>query len=77
MRHTLLLGAATMLAAPLVIGQATAASAPDVSWAKATASASSVVDKAGYRCGRWNWRCAKRWGWGSPRYARCMWRHGC
>jgi hypothetical protein len=77
MRHALLLAAASMLAAPLVIGQATAASAPDVAWPKAKASAGSVVDKAGYRCGRWNWRCAKRWVWGSPRYARCMWRHGC
>jgi len=77
MRHTLLLAAVTMLAAPLVIGQAIAASAPDVAWAKSKAASDSVVDKAGYRCGRWNWRCAKRWGWGSPRVARCMWRHGC
>lgn len=21
--------------------------------------------------------CADRWGWGSPRYDRCLWRNGC
>ena len=34
MRRTLLLAAATMLAAPLLVGQASAASAPDIGWAK-------------------------------------------
>jgi hypothetical protein len=77
MRRTLLLAAATLLAGPLLVGQASAASAPDVGWAKSKAATEAVVDKAAYRCGRWSWRCSKRWGWGSPRYARCMWRHGC
>jgi len=44
MRHSLLLAAVTMLAAPLVIGQAIAASAPDVAWAKSKAASDSVVD---------------------------------
>jgi hypothetical protein len=47
MRHTLLLAAVTMLAAPLVIGHATAASAPDVAWAK-----SKAVSELGRRQGR-------------------------
>ncbi len=28
-------------------------------------------------CMRWTARCDRRWGIGSPRFARCMWRHGC
>lgn len=28
-------------------------------------------------CMRWSVRCDRRWGVGSPRYFRCMWRHGC
>ncbi|KAB2939723.1 MAG: hypothetical protein K8F92_05500 [Hyphomicrobium sp.] len=76
MRRTLLLAAATMLAAPLTFGQASAASAPDVGWAKSKAAATSVVEHTGY-CGRWSWRCAKRWGWGTRKYYRCLWRHGC
>jgi hypothetical protein len=78
MRRTFLLATALMLASPLASGQASAASAPNVAWAKSKAIAGSVVDQAGYRhCARWNWRCSKRWGYGSPRYARCLWRHGC
>jgi hypothetical protein len=77
MRLTLLLAATMTLTASLGIGPAAAATAPDVGWAKSQALAGSVVDQAAYHCGRWNWRCSKRWGFGSPRYARCMWRLGC
>ncbi len=28
-------------------------------------------------CARWTVRCDRRWGFGSPRFARCMYRHGC
>ena len=30
-----------------------------------------------YHCMRWTDICNGRWGFGSPRFARCMWRHGC
>lgn len=29
------------------------------------------------RCRAWRRECADRWGWGGPRFRRCMWRHGC
>ncbi len=33
----------------------------------------------GYRGGCYRWRriCAGRWGWGGPRFRRCLWRHAC
>jgi len=31
----------------------------------------------GRYCWRWRNICADRWGWGGPRFRRCMWRHGC
>ncbi|CAA2137004.1 hypothetical protein HYPP_00251 [Hyphomicrobium sp. ghe19] len=31
----------------------------------------------GRYCWRWRNICANRWGWGGPRFRRCMWRHGC
>jgi hypothetical protein len=77
MRRILLLGAALMLTSPLLVGQASAASAPSMNWAKAAAANDAVVEKAGYRCHRWKRKCAWRWGWGTRRYARCLWRHGC
>ena len=29
------------------------------------------------RCRAWRHECADRWGWGGPRFRRCLWRHGC
>jgi hypothetical protein len=29
------------------------------------------------RCRAWRNECADRWGWGGPRFRRCLWRHGC
>jgi hypothetical protein len=31
----------------------------------------------GGRCVYWRNECGDRWGWGSPLYGRCLWRHGC
>jgi hypothetical protein len=76
MRQKPMLVAVAIIAAPLLVGEASAASAPDVGWAKSQAAAGSIVAHTGY-CGRWSWRCSKRWGWRSPRFARCMRRHGC
>ena len=29
------------------------------------------------RCRHWRHECAQRWGWRTPRYFRCLERHGC
>lgn len=39
--------------------------------------AAPIVDTVSYRCMRWNEKCEWRWGAATPRYYRCMWRHGC
>ena len=79
MRRTLLLGAALMLAGPPMIASASAGGAgvPQMGWAKSAAVGGSIVDKAGYHCWKWSNKCALRWGPGSPRFYRCLWRHGC
>jgi hypothetical protein len=28
-------------------------------------------------CRYWRHECANRWGWGTRRYYRCLWRHDC
>ena len=78
MRRILLLGAALMLASPLLVGQASAATAvPHMKWAQSAASDGAIVEKASYRCRKWRHKCAWRWGFGTKRYYRCLWRHGC
>jgi len=82
MRRILLLGAALMLATPLMVSQSTAAGTmvPQMKAAQAATVAGSLVEKAGWRhrrhCRRWSARCHWRHGWGR-RYHRCMRRHGC
>jgi hypothetical protein len=39
--------------------------------------AAVVYQPVDYRCVSWTARCDRRWGLGTPRFARCMWRHGC
>jgi len=85
MRRILLLGAALALASPLMLGQATAAgtSVPQMKAAQSAAVSGAIVEKAGWRhrryhrCARWGRRCTYRWGLGSYRFHRCMWRHRC
>jgi len=79
MRRTLLLGAALMLASPLLVSQASAAGAavPQMKWAQSAASDGAIVEKAGWHCRKWRHRCAWRWGWRTRHYYRCRWRHGC
>ena len=36
-----------------------------------------VYAPVNYHCMRWTAKCDRRWGFGSPRFYRCMWRHGC
>lgn len=41
--------------------------------------ATGVTENVGWRshCAYWRGICADRWGWGTWRYRRCMFRHGC
>lgn len=45
------------------------------------ADRSSIVQQAQWwemdRCRVWRHECAERWGWGSPRWYRCLSRHAC
>jgi hypothetical protein len=44
------------------------------------ADAGALLQKAqwGHRhCRYWRHECAARWGWRSPRFFRCLARHGC
>jgi len=77
--RTLLLGAALALASPLMLGQATAAgtAVPHMKAVQSAATADAIVEKAGYRCRKWRRKCAWRWGVGSKRFYRCLWRHDC
>ncbi|HEY7670508.1 MAG TPA: hypothetical protein VH852_07720 [Hyphomicrobium sp.] len=79
MRRTLLLGVALALTSPLMLGQASAAgtAVPHMKWAQSAASEGAIVEKAGWRCRKWRHKCAWRWGVGTRRYYRCLWRHGC
>jgi hypothetical protein len=79
MRRFLLLGAALALASPLMLGQASAAgtTVPQMKAAQSVATTDAIVEKAGYHCRKWRRKCAWRWGWGSKRFHRCLWRHSC
>ncbi|HET6321991.1 MAG TPA: glycosyl hydrolase family 5 [Hyphomicrobium sp.] len=82
MQRTLALAAAAVLGAMAAGTAATAAdfgrAPPAVPVYPAYVPAQYVVvPQISYRCMRWTNRCDRRWGVGSPRFARCMWRHGC
>ncbi len=80
MRRTILLAAAVVLASPLMLGEASAAGTglPQMKSALTASATGSVVEQAGWRhCSRWTRKCSKRWGFGTMRFQRCMWRHHC
>ena len=79
MRKTILLGAALILASPLVVSQALSAGTalPQATAGQTTASEGSIVHKASRRCRRWRNKCAYRWGWRTGRFYRCLRRHYC
>jgi hypothetical protein len=55
-------------------------SAAPISTPTLLGSDTSVVQPVRWRGGRcryWRHECAERWGWGTPRYYRCLWRHDC
>lgn len=79
MRRAFLLAVVGALAGGLMIGQAAAlgAGGPQTNSVKSAAALGSLVEKASYRCWRWRQKCAWRWGVGTPRFGRCLLRHGC
>ncbi|CCB63601.1 hypothetical protein [Hyphomicrobium sp. MC1] len=76
---------APFLAASVVaIGLTAAASAPQAATfapapLKGIEANQSLAAPVAWRRYCWRWRniCSRRWGWGGPRFRRCMWRHGC
>lgn len=80
MRQTLLLAAVAAFATGgLMIGPAVAVSigGPQITSLKSAAIQRSLIEKASYRCWRWREKCAWRWGVDTPRFTRCLVRHGC
>ena len=35
------------------------------------------IGVGGGYCSTWRYECARRWGWHTRGYYRCLWRHGC
>jgi hypothetical protein len=53
-------------------------SAPISPSGAAAFAGSPSAQQIGWRgCGFWQAKCAVRWGPGTWRFGRCMWRHGC
>ncbi len=79
MRKTIILGAALILASPLVVSQAMSAgmTLPQATAGQTTAGGASIVHKASRRCWRWRNKCGYRWGWRTGRFYRCLRRHSC
>jgi hypothetical protein len=80
MRQTVLFAlVAAVATGTLMIGPAAAVSigGPQIVSLKSAASQGSLIEKASYRCWRWREKCAWRWGVDTPRFNRCLVRHGC
>ena len=73
---TLAAGAVAMAAAFAPLG---ATAAPAMPQSKILdVGTGSLVEKVQYgRCRDWRHECARRWGWRTPRFFRCLERHGC
>jgi hypothetical protein len=51
---------------------------PQTSLLGAPATEGSLLQKAQWgHCGYWRRECARRWGWRTPGYWRCLRRHDC
>ena len=78
MTRPLLLTAAFAVICPLLGGQAQSAPIPHTGTASGVLAGNSLPRHIGWRgCGFWQDKCAVRWGPGSWRFGRCMWRHRC
>ena len=72
-------GFAAAIAAVALLGQSAASAGPVAP--RSDAEGYSMIHKAQWwdfdRCRAWRRECAERWGWGSERWHRCVWRRGC
>jgi hypothetical protein len=74
----LTLGAATAAAIAAAAYFAPVSAAPFTPQQPAAAADAGLVQQVRWRrCRYWRHECADRWGWGTGRYYRCLWRHGC
>jgi len=78
MGRFLVFAAALALMSPLAAGPSQAGSASLLLGATTPSAQSSLAQQVRWRsCEFWRDRCALRWGPGTWRFARCMWRHAC
>jgi len=76
MRHILSLGA--VLAIGVLVGSPSQAGSASMLAGAKSASPRATAQKVGWaRCELWADKCARRWGPGTWRFGRCMWRHSC
>lgn len=70
---------AALMTGAVAIGSASAA--PVSALPPAAAPPGSVLEPVHYRpynrCRAWRYECARRWGWNTWRYWRCLRLHGC
>ncbi len=71
--------AALALGAGLLITTSTVQAAPISAPQTPLVAGKSLLEPVQYggRCRAWRRTCAYRWGWGGPRFRRCMRNHGC
>lgn len=78
MGRILIFAAALALMGQLTAGPSQAGSASLLLGATTPSAQGSLTQPVRWRsCEFWRDRCAWRWGPGTWRFARCMWRHGC
>ena len=80
------LTAAVVVAGGLALAAGAPAQAAPISPSQQTGITQSLIQPVQYwrrpgwrggRCVKWRNICANRWGWGGPRFRRCMIGHGC
>ena len=72
------LAAGIVLAAAMFAPVGASAAAPQSPVPGAMAFDGTLVQKAQWgRCRAWRAECSARWGWRTPRFFRCLARHGC
>jgi hypothetical protein len=77
--------AALVVAGGLSVAAGTPSQAAPASPPQQTTVTQSLIQPVQYwrrpgwrgRCVKWRNICAERWGWGGPRFRRCLIRHGC
>jgi hypothetical protein len=78
MARPLMLAATFAVICLLLGGEAQSSPISPSGTALAVSAGNSLAQQIGWRgCGFWQAKCAVRWGPGTWRFGRCMWRHGC